>query len=575
MSYPVFGRKLKPVEDEEEVKETVTFGRKLKPLTSKKDQIIQERQQAYEQSKEEGLGQGIAKGVGYAVPEFVQGAVSLLDVPAKLIPQGEDQLTPGQQALFKAESNAPEKILPFLQDEDILPPIRKPIVKSELPAPTTGGEEVIRRFSRIYGETGATQPFLSLLATGGAEAAKSLGFEPETGELFTFLGSGFMGLLKLAKESPKLLKSGLTKLKGVGKRIPNFPKQVVKAKDYEKATELIQAEGQNLMAKIVEENVPISKLAKRNPQLETQINDLFKNVEQMAGNRSISTREFLYDLTNKISKIKGSALVPTEVEEGALRILNRYNRKFSIPKRFKKGKRVPIPISQKQMLKQFRNVNDNISTIMNGPRPFTPVQKGRILAYETIRDVLRKDLETAFGKDFGDLFKSTNNVYHKLKNFQALESVLDPIFNAENLNYKALEKLTSKPKTREILLKNLGKDGYDQFLQLQSDLLDTDQLFKSFKVKDSKGLANALGGISSYALMTALKVPAYLKIGFSGRKIPKAVRESIKFAKSRALLNPETRSLSLRLKDALKKGDKATAIVIGKRMEDILTEKKS
>lgn len=570
MSFPQFGRRLQIEEKEEEFP---VFGRKLNisnktAAQQSREQTIQERQKAYEEAQAQKVPQQLGKGAAYAVPEFVKGVGEILDIPAKLVPGGESELTPGQEALYKAEAEAPEKYLPFLQEEDILAPVRQPKGEDVLPAPTGLVEEAARRFSRVFGETGGTSPWFSALATGNAEIARSLGFEPETGELATFLGAGLKGMYNLFKESPQLLKSGLTKLRGVGKITPELPKQVVKEKDYAKATQLIQEEAQKIFNNIVSENVPISRLAKSNPNLDTQIKTIFDKVDSMATNNAFSTTEIATELGNVIRKIKGEAPVPTQAETEAIKILNRYRKAFG-------GKRTsqrPNLISEKSAVRQYRKLGEDTRDLHESSKRLSPSDKGKLMAYEIVKDALRGSIEANTPKEFSELFKASNQVYHKLMNFRALESVFDPIFNAENLNYKKLSQVMKQSKTHKILQKNLGKEGYEQFLELQSDLLDYDKLFKAFKVKDTKGIKEALVDIPTLALMTVFNVPTYLKLGLSGRKIPKVTKEFMKLTKSRAMLSPQTRSLSLRLKDALKSGNKTEAVKAGKELEKVLLE---
>lgn len=533
---------------EEEVEEDVSLQEKVSFQPVAKAQDI-------------GIGQDLLRSAMFAPVEFAKGVQSTLELPTALLPKSKKQTTPGQEAIAKAELESPEHLLPFLQDDDIIGPVRQPASQTALPPPQGKIEDRVRRFSKLYGDTLGTSPGLAAAGTAGAEVSQALGFSPEIGELGGFLLPTVHSFTKLLKEAPKQLKSGLTKLSGVGKKIKDFPKKPVRGQDLANAQEIITQDANKIIQNIISENVPISKLAKSNPQLETQIEGLFGKLEKVAGSKKeylqgSFKREILDSINEARTNLIKEAPLPSESGKQALSILKQFSKVF-------RNKSSNIP----QTIKQYRNINKNISDIMNGPRPFTSIQKGKLMGYGIVKDAIKKDLELNAPKQVSDLFKATNRVYSQLKDFQNLQSVLNPIFDMKGIDYKKLSSLTSKPKVNDILVRTLGKEGYKDFLQLQSDLVQTKDLLNAFKVKDMASLSDKLLDIPTVALMTVLDLPTWLKVSSIVRKIPKVGKDSYKLARSKALLKPETRKLSLRLKDALKQGNHAQATLVGRQLE--------
>lgn len=131
------------------------------------------------------------KYVGKTVAQFGKSAATGLtgtygDIFSLLGLSPEEKLTPGQKSLYEAEAEAPESLLPFLQDEDILPRYSRFPTSGEVSEfigegePETRSERYAQRIGRSLGggaALGGGAKTLTSLATasGIGQTAKELG----------------------------------------------------------------------------------------------------------------------------------------------------------------------------------------------------------------------------------------------------------------------------------------------------------------------------------------------------------------------------------------------------------------
>jgi hypothetical protein len=497
----------------------------------------------------------------------IKGASGLLGAYGSLsetlgLQEEEPTLLPGQQERIKREFETLEKLkkgitpsfleLFAMADDDIAPEF------SSLPtqeraesflellgidtAPKTTAGEITGKAAESLGSTAAYTLSPALLAAsaaggGAGELARQKG-APEwlaglldLGISLSPAGKDIGRLLSSLKKVAQRTPAGITKLKGIGKKIKK-PK-IVSERKFLKASETLKKDFSEEINKLTKEKLPFSKLVADEAGTYSRFDNAFKILRQEA--KKIPGKKFGgKELFNSISKnIKAASEVAYKSPEtaGYVKTLKTFRKKL-----------IGKELSASQWEKQYREINKAIRNLSKTV-DISGEKAGKLKALEEIREMTGKSIVGNFKEypEFTKSFESLNHAYANFKNYEAVNSLFSKALESREFKPGQIVKIIDTAKGTKILKKALGKDGYQQVQKISGDLAEADKLFEMLKVKkgDWKSLVKFLSRqvpIAALGMFVKnLAIPA--ETVFLGRG---AIRKSKKMINN-MLLSPKGR----------------------------------
>lgn len=474
--------------------------------------------------------------------------------------QTKEQMTPGQKAITQAEFEAPETLLPFLQEDDILPRFSR-----------LGSQQEAESLIEMLGGPGEAETEAGRIAGRGAEfAGSTLGFGA-SGNLLKLLASVGLGgqltrelggheavatgieLLPLAQAGYNIAKAGrgtktpvtkpsgmpVRKFEKLKKSTPVFEGTLTKAKesiegDFRKLTE-------DLLRKTNKSYVALSE----NPEFKQQIGDLFGKVKQAAAEFSepITPRGMAQTLTKEIEAIGKRGISLSDSEKVQRSLLKKFRKDI-----------VNKNVTAEQLVDQYRKNNEQLSKLYPyGDRALENI--GKRNALESYNRAIAESIEEHFpNSEFSELFKFTNKRWSEIKKIETIDKYLDALFGKKNINFRQAEKIFTDPKRAERMKNAIGPQVFDDFKQINKDLLSKEN---ALKLLNAKGID--VNKIGKYALsyMVKPKFAATQAAVDLGSKIYR-----------HALYQPEFMREWSKALSRLKKGDVQQALVMIDRLQE-------
>src|SRR5690606_10875320 len=433
----------------------------------------------------------VAKDIGkQAAVKGTTGAVgsygNLLDL---IRAQTKQRMLPGQEALTQAEFNAPEELLPFLQDEDILPRYSRLASSREveqlaqmLNIPTEGETapgRLVGRASEFVGgalPTGITGKLAALLGLAGAagQSVREAG-GPEGLATGIEVAPAALSLANLAKGAIVPKKTPVTKPSGLPERKFESLKKATKVspETHKRAIEGIEKDFRELTDKILKKSNKTYTALQEDPEFKAKISGLFRKVEQSAEEftEPVFARKMSESLAQDIEKVGKKGITMSDAEKLEKRLLRRYQKNST-----KK-------VTATQLVEQYRKNNEELSKIFPyGEKAFENI--GRRNALEAYNRAIASAIEDNFkNSEFAELFKFTNKRWSDIKKIETVDKYLDALLKGDKINFRQAEKMLADPKKGERLKNALGKEAYEDFRQLNTDLLSQENALKLMKSK--------------------------------------------------------------------------------------------
>jgi len=369
--------------------------------------------------------------------------------------QTKQRQLPGQEALTRAEYEAPEALLPYLQDDDIMPRYsRLPSQKEAeslfemLGAPKEAETEAGRIAGRGAEFVGGALPFgasgnlLKMLAAAGlggqlsremgAPEAVSTGIEvaPAVGSLAS-LAKGL-----IPKKTPVTKPSGLPQRQFESLKKPTkvFPETT------RKAMEGIESDFRGITSDLLKKTNKSYEAILEDPEFKSKIGDLFGKVEKSASEftERVMPRSLIKNLTSDLEKIGKKGLTVSDAE----RVQKRMTRRF-----LKDSTR---DVTAKELLEQYRKNNEQLSKLFPyGDKALENI--GRREALEGYNKAIASTIEDNFkGSEFADLFKFTNKRWSEIKKIETVDKYLNALFSNDQIKFKQAEKVLTDPKPQSV-----------------------------------------------------------------------------------------------------------------------------
>lgn len=433
----------------------------------------------------------IAKDVGKQVA--VKGTKGIAGAYGNLLDliraQTKQRTLPGQQALYEAEFNAPPELLPFLQDEDILPRY------SRLPS----GEEAEQLLKMVGAPTEGETPAGRIAGRGAEFVGGALPFGGSSAKLLAGLGAAGLGgqgireaggpealatgvelipaVTSLAQLGKGLLpkKTPVTKPSGLPERKFESLKKPTKVSPdtHRKTIEAIDKDFRTLTDQLLKKSNKTYTALQEDPDFKAKIGELFGKVEKSADEftQPVFAKKMADSLAKDIENVGKKGITMSDAEKLERRLLRRYQRNST------------KDVTAKQLLEQYRKNNEELSKIFPyGDKAFENI--GRRNALESYNRAIGSAIDDNFkGSEFAELFKFTNKRWSDIKKIETVDKYVDALLKGDKINFRQAERMLTDPKKGERLRNALGKEAYEDFRQLNKDLLSQENAFKLLKSK--------------------------------------------------------------------------------------------
>jgi hypothetical protein len=441
--------------------------------------------------------------------------------------QTKERMTPGQEALTQAEFEAPESLLPFLQDDDILPRY------SRLPS-----QQEAETLIEMLGGPGEAQTEAGRIAGRGAEfVGSALPFGARGKLLFLLASVGLGGQLTRELGGPEAVATGIELLplaqagvniaKAVrGPKVPVTKPSGMPVRKFEKlkkatpvfeetarrARESVEGDFRRLTSDLLKKTNKSYVALSENPEFKQQVGDLFGKVRQAASEfpEAITPRGMAQYLTKEIESIGKKGISLSDSEKIQRSLLRKF-RKDIVNKK----------VTAEQLVDQYRKNNDQLSKLYPyGDKALENI--GKRNALESYNRAIAEAIEDHFPQsEFSDLFKFTNKRWSEIKKIETVDKYLNALFGKDKIDFTQAEKIFTDPKRAERLKNALGAPSFDEFKQINRDLLSQENALKLLK---TKGLS--LDNLSKMAASYILK-PELAKTKFGVDFAKKVYRRTL------------------------------------------------
>lgn len=448
--------------------------------------------------------------------------------------QVRQRLLPGQEAMSKAEFEASESLLPFLQDDDIIPHYsRLPSQKEaeEFIEMLGGPKEAQTPQGRIAGRgaefVGGALPFgagsnlLKWLAGTGilGQSLRELGLPEEvaTGtEILGTLTPAAKSITSILKKQPVKKPSGLPERKFEKLKKPTK----VFSSTTEKAIEGMESDFRSLTSDLLKKTNKSYEALLEDPEFKSKVSNLFEKVRS-------SSKEF----TEPVKPVKLLQFLDKEIKEIGKKGLTLSDTEAVKRKELRKTlqKLTKQNVTAEQLLDQYRKNNESLSKIFPyGERAAENI--GKREALESYNRAIADSIESHFGdSEFGQLFKFTNKRWSEIKKIETVDKFLNSLFGENKVNFKQAEKVLTDPKRAKVLENAIGKEAFNDFKQINKDLLSQENAFKLMRAKgfEAKDLSHTVAGYILKPTYAKAKLGKDLlsKVYRMGLSNPKMIRE--------------------------------------------------
>lgn len=372
-------------------------------------------------------------------------------------------------------------------------------------------------YSAILQKSGLPEPLADVLALAGSQVTPTPSIETvKTGS----------GLIRRRYEN----------LKGPRK---------LSAGQYEGIVEAVESDVRKATDNIIKGKSELARTLEEDPTLPQKINESFDSVAKEAEKLPdvISTKTIKEGIEKRLQQKKG--ISPDEYERSL----------SAVSKDLLKD----IPEDSKEVvskwLEQYRKNNQSLSEIYESGQSsaYNRAKKEALLNYnKAIADAFEESLP---GSNFTKLFKESNAAYTELMDVQRINGFINDVFG-EKVNYNQLNKLFRNRTTQESFKRLLGKEGFNDFKSIFSDLSKTERNMKFLKKVNSPGYSDVVKGGVKWLIS-----PTWAKLS--------AAKKGLQYIRNWSLKLPQYRVKWKSAFSDLKKGDFNAAAEKAKELQSI------
>jgi hypothetical protein len=325
---------------------------------------------------------------------------------------------------------------------------------------------------------GGSGKLLSLLAGAGlgGQATRELG-GPEALATGIEVVPAVASLASLAKGViPK--KAPVTKPSGLPQRQFEALKKPTKVfpETTRKAMEGIESDFRGITSDLLKKTNKSYEAILEDPEFKSKVGDLFGKVQTSASEftERVMPRTLIKNLTSDLEKIGKKGLTVSDAERMQRRLTRRY---------LKDSTR---DVTATELLEQYRKNNEQLSKLFPyGDKALENI--GRREALEGYNRAIASTIEDNFkGSEFADLFKFTNKRWSEIKKIETVDKYLNALFSNDKIKFKQAEKVLTDPKAAERMKNAIGKESFEDFKQVNRDLLSQKNALKLLEAKGVK-----------------------------------------------------------------------------------------
>ncbi len=343
--------------------------------------------------------------------------------------------------------------------------------------------------------TSLPKPVLGAGVTAAKEGLQQAGLPEPLSELASF------GILKMPPQgSPSISIGKSTKPSGLTERrfeSVTSPTDVSKSR-LDKINSTVESDFKNITDKIIQ-NSPVKKtynIMKEDAGFKATIQELFPEVEALAEQISgkFSSDEVKKAIAKQYQIKESSAITPGEYDKS----YGKFMRQFL--------KNTPSKeLSAKDLVKQYRANNKELGEYFKPgeSKGLNRARKDALLDYNrTLADIIESKYPDS---EFGNLFKFTNKRWAEINDVQTINKFVDDLFDGK-IRYDKSAKFLEKEGADFAFKRALGEEGYQNFKQLNKDLMTQQQAYKHLKMAESKGYGDLAKTGMAYLLHPKLAI---------------------------------------------------------------------
>lgn len=350
-------------------------------------------------------------------------------------------------------------------------------------------QDEISKFIRTSSELASFSPGSSIgrkaiAGASGAAAEKGLEKAGVPEPLAALGGAGVAGIAGAGKPSIKAATPEVKQVRDIAQKhelpLKKFMEKdarglqpvITPAKKISLEQEL-KASTDSAINRMIEKNIPASRLANQGYNLESAYTKAFDMAEQRAKNltNKVQTDKITDYLLKKYREIKsrGPAL-STQSKKGQSFIKEKY-KELS-------GKELTPP----QLIKQYRELNRELDSLYRKPE-FSGAEKQISEIVEGMKKEVGSLLQHSAGKSVYDPFRFGNSIYHQSKKIQQTQNILKKVLEKEG-SPQNLSKVLGNDSKRKFLERNLGAHAVSDLEEIAKYSDKYAQKLGKFKEKD-------------------------------------------------------------------------------------------
>ena len=394
------------------------------------------------------------------------------DFPAPLSEQEKQKYIQGTAQMFPTQANVER----FVEEKTGLPLQAKTKAQKLL---RLGGEAASFRPGDLAqkAKAGVIAPVIS----GGLQVA---GVPEEVANVAGLVGSNVS-----LKKTQETFPSGLQKPRAAESKLTKFASvpEELKARRIKE----LDKEAKQISQKILERERPLTKKIQEGYDFSKEFKEGFGQLNKAAEKfktplDNTPIQDFLYD---KIAKLRRISAISPESKKILQKAKNLY--------------RKPI-MDLDNGLKSYREINDEISQITKNYTRYGS-QPDYLNFLNELKSNIRESFKQTLPEDSPWLnsFLNLNQRYADFQNTQKAIAQAESVFG-KNLKSDTLIKIATNPKNKDKLIRNFGKKGAEDILELTNNLAKAKSSITQISTKDVKSFSDALPNLKESAVASGL-----------------------------------------------------------------------
>src|SRR5271155_63670 len=349
-------------------------------------------------------------------------------------------------------------------------------------------------------KTGLPKPVLGAGVAGTSQILQEIGVPEAAADI-----GSFAILKRLPEGSPGLSIGKAKKPSGLTTRQYEkitTPKEITAGKKA-KIESKVEDQFRGIAGKIIAES-PMAETysaLKNDKTFKDAAIQSFRDVEFLADQvpGQISTASLKKSLVSRILQKKGTGFTPSEYDKAHKKFIKQFIQETPTQN-----------ITARDLVTQYRNNNKALKEVYEPGQSFAYNRAKRESLQDYNKTIAELIQEQYPNTEFANLFKASNEQWTKIMDAEAIDKFIDGIFNGK-IRFEKGRQLLDKEGMTVPFKRALGPEGFKQFIQLNKDLLSTEQANRMLRVAAKTGFGDKLSTLAAYVMHPKI---GYAKAGF-------------------------------------------------------------